>query len=128
MKKIVHFSKGFLPTTILSLAMITFGIVGLFVKGINLGIDFRPGLIEDIAVVPTAIELTYDGTAVVSVETSTQKIDDFQVTASLGYSNGEKSSNVAISVKPLRVAAVVTSALIVVASIATIHIPIVIPF
>ena len=60
--------------------------------------------------------------------TSTQKIDDFQVTASLGYSNGEKSSNVAISVKPLRVAAVVTSALIVVASIATIHIPIVIPF
>ena len=75
MKKIIHFSKGFLPTTILSLAIIAFGVVGLFVKGINLGIDFRPGLVEDVAVVPTAIELTYEGTAVVSVETSTQKID-----------------------------------------------------
>ena len=55
--------------------MIVFGVVGFFVKGINFGIDFKPGLIEDVAVVPTAIELTYDGTAVVSVETSTQKID-----------------------------------------------------
>ena len=75
MKKIIHFSKFFVPATILSVALIAFGVVGFFVKGINFGIDFKPGLIEDVAVVPTAIELTYEGSASVSVETSMQKID-----------------------------------------------------
>ena len=75
MKKVIKFSKFFVPATILSVSLIVFGVVGFFVKGINFGIDFKPGLIEDVAVVPTAIELTYDGSASVSVETSTQKID-----------------------------------------------------
>ena len=75
MKKVIHFSKFFVPAVILSVALIAFGVVGLFVKGINFGIDFKPGLIEDVAVVPTAIELTYEGSASVSVETSMQKID-----------------------------------------------------
>ena len=70
MKKVIHFSKFFVPAVILSVALIAFGVVGLFVKGINFGIDFKPGLIEDVAVVPTAIELTYEGSASVSVETS----------------------------------------------------------
>ena len=75
MKKVIKFSKFFVPATILSVSLIVFGVVGFFVKGINFGIDFKPGLIEDVAVVPTAIELTYEGSASVSVETSTQKID-----------------------------------------------------
>ena len=75
MKKVIKFSKFFVPATIFSVALIALGVVGFFVKGINFGIDFKPGLIEDVAVVPTAIELTYDGSASVSVETSTQKID-----------------------------------------------------
>ena len=75
MKKIIHFSKFFVPAVILSVALIAFGVVGLFTKGINFGIDFKPGLIEDVAVVPTAIELTYEGSASVSIETSMQKID-----------------------------------------------------
>ena len=59
MKKVIKFSKFFVPATILSVSLIVFGVVGFFVKGINFGIDFKPGLIEDVAVVPTAIELTY---------------------------------------------------------------------
>ena len=57
--------------------------------------------------------------------TSTQIIDNFQVSVSLGYSNGEKSNNVAVSVKPLRVAAAVATAVVVTLSVATIHVPIV---
>lgn len=75
MKKIIHFSKYFVPATILSVIIIALGIIGFFVKGINFGIDFKPGIIEEVSVVPTAIELTYDGVASVSIETSTQKID-----------------------------------------------------
>lgn len=60
--------------------------------------------------------------------TTTQKIDNSQVSVSLGYSNGEKSSSVAVSIKPLRVAAVVATVFIAAASTAIIHVPIVIPF
>lgn len=68
MKKIIHFSKTFIPCVILSLALIVLGIVGLFTKGLNMGIDFKPGLIEEVRIAPTALELTYKGTARVTIE------------------------------------------------------------
>lgn len=75
MKKVIHFSKGFGFTAIISIALIVFGIVGFFTKGINFGIDFKPGLIEEVRVVPTAIELSYKGASAISVQTSAQGID-----------------------------------------------------
>ena len=40
MKKVIKFSKFFVPATIFSVALIVLGVVGFFVQGINFGIDF----------------------------------------------------------------------------------------
>ncbi len=40
MKKIIHFSKLFVPFTILSVVIIVAGLVMGFTKGIYVGIDF----------------------------------------------------------------------------------------
>ncbi|OJF75597.1 MAG: protein-export membrane protein SecF [Treponema sp. CETP13] len=68
MKKIIHFSKLFVPFAIMSVAIILFGVFGLVTKGFNLGIDFQAGLIQEVAIAPSAVELTYDGSATVSVQ------------------------------------------------------------
>ena len=75
MKTVKNFSKAFLPCAIVSALIIVFGIVGFCVKGINFGIDFEPGLIEEVRVAPPAIELTYSGSANVSIENSNTGID-----------------------------------------------------
>ncbi len=68
--KVRKFSKAFLPAAIFSCVIIVFGIVGFFVRGINLGIDFAPGLVEEVRIAPAAIEITYSGSANVNIETS----------------------------------------------------------
>lgn len=50
MKTVKNFSKGFLPCALISCALIVFGIAGLFVRGINFGIDFVPGFIEEVQI------------------------------------------------------------------------------
>jgi len=75
MKKIYNFNKFFIPAVIISSVIIIAGFVSMAVKGINFGIDFRPGMIEEVQIAPTAIELTYVGSATVSVDTSAQKVD-----------------------------------------------------
>ncbi|MCH5290638.1 MAG: protein translocase subunit SecF [Treponema sp.] len=75
MKKLYKFSKAFFGCAILSAILIVFGLVGLFTRGINFGIDFKPGLIEEVRIAPTAIELTYKGTATVSVDTTATGLD-----------------------------------------------------
>lgn len=74
MKKVIRFSKAFLPATILSIAIIAVGIITMATKGLNLGLDFKPGLIEEIKIAPPAISLTYTGPASVSVLTTTNDI------------------------------------------------------
>ncbi|MCR5495609.1 MAG: protein translocase subunit SecF [Treponema sp.] len=74
-KKLHQFSKAFLPCGIVSLAIIIFGIVGLVTKGINFGIDFKPGLIEEIRIAPAVAELTYNGTAKVTVDSYKTGLD-----------------------------------------------------
>ncbi len=69
-KKLIHFSKFFLPAAIISIALIIFGIIGFVTRGINLGIDFKPGLIEEVRIAPVAVELTYSGNAKVTVDIS----------------------------------------------------------
>lgn len=62
MKKIVRFSKGFLPAAIVSLILAISGIVGYIVKGgFNLGVDFQAGLMQEIRFAPPAFGLTWSG-------------------------------------------------------------------
>ncbi len=68
MKKIIHFSKGFLAAAVISCAIIVSGIVGMAVRGINFGLDFKPGLIEEVRIAPPAIELSYSGSANIRAE------------------------------------------------------------
>ena len=75
MKKTLKFNKGFIPCVIISCVIILFGIVGMCTRGINLGIDFKPGLIEEVRVAPPVAEVTYDGSASVSVDLSAGQMD-----------------------------------------------------
>lgn len=89
MKKIVNFNKAFLPCVIVSAALIVFGVVGLFTKGINLGIDFKPGLIEEVRIAPVAMELSYSGSATVEVNTSNTALE--VVISGVGAANETKT-------------------------------------
>lgn len=75
MKKVIKFSKIFLPCVIISSVIIVFGVVGLFTKGLNLGIDFQAGFIEKVRIAPTALVLTYTGSQSVAVSQSSAGID-----------------------------------------------------
>lgn len=74
MKKTVHFSKGFLASVIISSLIIISGIVITCVKGLNFGLDFKPGLVEEIKIAPAEISVTYSGSANVSVQTSSSAV------------------------------------------------------
>ncbi|MCR4736085.1 MAG: protein translocase subunit SecF [Treponema sp.] len=75
MKKTINFSKGFLPSVIISSVIILAGIIGFFVKGINFGIDFKPGLIEEVRIAPPVAEITYNGPAKVTLDLSAGQMD-----------------------------------------------------
>lgn len=75
MKKIIQFSKAFLPCSILSAVLILSGVVSIATRGINFGIDFKPGLIEEVRIAPTALELTYNGSAKVAVDAAESGMD-----------------------------------------------------
>ncbi|MHB9293432.1 putative preprotein translocase subunit SecF [Hollandina sp. SP2] len=62
MKRIIPFSKYFVPAMIFSGTLIVIGLVGYVVKGgFNLGVDFQAGLLQEIQFAPTAFHLSYDG-------------------------------------------------------------------
>ena len=94
MKKTINFNKGFLPAAILSCAIIAFGIVGFFVRGINLGLDFRPGLIEEIRVANPVAEISYKGAANVSMDLSAGQMDI--IISGTGADNETRSFNFAV--------------------------------
>ena len=91
MKKTLNFNKGFIPCAILSCAIIVFGIVGFFVKGINFGIDFKPGLIEEIRVASPVAEVTYSGSANISMDLSAGQMD--LIITGIGTVNETRSFN-----------------------------------
>jgi preprotein translocase subunit SecF len=77
MKRIIRFSRAFLFTTVLSLALAAAGLAGYAVKdGFNLGIDFQAGLIQELYFAPRAFSLTYDGpgNAVVSLDNASLSV------------------------------------------------------
>jgi len=62
MRKIIPFSRMFVPATILSAILITGGIVGFFVTGgFNLGVDFQAGMVQEVQFAPTAFTITWEG-------------------------------------------------------------------
>jgi len=75
MKKTINFSKGFVPSVIISSVLVVLGIVGFFAKGINFGIDFKPGLVEEVRVSSPAASLTYSGAAKVAVNLSKAEME-----------------------------------------------------
>ena len=89
--KVKKFSKWFIPCSIISLVIIAFGIVGFFTKGINLGLDFKPGLIEEIRVAPPVATLSYEGPAKITVDLSDGQMD--LVISGLGATNETRAYN-----------------------------------
>jgi len=89
--KTFKFNKGFIPSAVISCAIIIFGIVGLFVKGINFGLDFRPGMIEEVRVANPVAEIGYSGSAKVSLDLSAGQMDI--VISGVGATNETRSFN-----------------------------------
>jgi len=75
MKRIIPFSKYFIPATALSLILMGLGVVGYFVLHFNLGVDFQAGLIQEIQFAPTAFRLTYSGQGNASISLSRSSLD-----------------------------------------------------
>lgn len=89
MKKVINFSKGFLPCAILSCVIVVFGIIGFFTKHINFGIDFKPGLVEEIRIAPVALDVTYSGNAKATIDFERDHVD--VVISGTGAENQTKS-------------------------------------
>ena len=68
--------------------------IGVFVRGgINFGIDFKPGLIEEVRVASPVAEVTYNGSANISMDLSAGQLD--LVITGIGTVNETKSYNFA---------------------------------
>ena len=74
-KKCIHFSKAFLPCAIISIALILFGIAGFFIKGINFGLDYRPGLLEEVRIAPAVLDVTYSGSSNVTLNLTNTQVE-----------------------------------------------------
>jgi preprotein translocase subunit SecF len=61
MKRIIRFSKFFVPSVIMSSVIIVFGLVGYFTRGFNLGVDFQAGINETIQLALPAGQVTFAG-------------------------------------------------------------------
>lgn len=89
MKKVIQFSKFFPCAVVLSAAIIISGIVSVATRGINFGLDFKPGMIEEIKIASTVLEVTYNGTATVSLEANEGGVD--LVVSGIGEENRTES-------------------------------------
>jgi preprotein translocase subunit SecF len=75
MKRIITFSRFFIPAAILSFTLIALGITGYLIMGFNLGVDFQAGLLQEIQFAPTAFSLTYNGSGNASISLSRTSLD-----------------------------------------------------
>ncbi|MFA6506467.1 MAG: protein translocase subunit SecF [Treponemataceae bacterium] len=75
MKRTIQFNKTFLPAVIVSVVLIVLGMIGYVTKGgFNLGVDFQAGLIQEVQIAPTALEIVYTGKGVAAVAADSSKI------------------------------------------------------
>lgn len=70
MKKNIQFTKYFNFAIVLSAVVIIAGIVSVCTRGINFGLDFKPGLIEEIKISDDVLDVTYSGSAKITAEAS----------------------------------------------------------
>jgi len=64
MKKIIRFSKVFLPAAVISCILVIFSISGYIInRGFALGVDFQAGHIMEVQIAPTAFNLIWNGTS-----------------------------------------------------------------
>ncbi|MBQ9207043.1 MAG: protein translocase subunit SecF [Treponema sp.] len=105
MKKVIQFSKFFPCAVILSAVIIIAGIASTATRGINFGLDFKPGMIEEIKIADTVLEVTYNGTATVSLDVSENGVDvvvsgigEENRTESIPYSSVETVSELAAKI------------------------------
>ena len=89
MKKVYKFSRMFKPFAVLSIALIISGVIAVAVRGINFGLDFQPGFLQEIRIAPTAFSVSYTGAARVSAELSPSSLS-FVVTGA-GADNTTKT-------------------------------------
>ena len=76
MKRIIRFSRFFIPAAVISAILVIVGISGFVMNGgFNMGIDFQAGLIQEIQFAPTAFRLTHTGAGNVSVSLSRTSLD-----------------------------------------------------
>ncbi|MBQ6028227.1 MAG: protein translocase subunit SecF [Treponema sp.] len=94
MKKRIAFSKGFLPCAILSCLVILSGVFSFVTRGINLGIDFKPGSIEEVTIKGAAgiedVRASLSGIGGVSVKKLGSAADSYQIRAGVAESEGGK--------------------------------------
>lgn len=70
MKRKINFIKYFNFAVVLSAVVIIAGIVSVCTRGINFGLDFKPGLIEEIKISDAVLDVTYSGSAKVTLNAS----------------------------------------------------------
>ena len=75
MKRIIPFSKYFIPAVVLSLVLTVLGVIGYFSMGFSLGVDFQAGLIQEIQFAPVAFRLTYNGPGRAALSLSRNALD-----------------------------------------------------
>jgi len=61
MKRVIKFSRFFVPAVIISSSLILFGLYGYFTKGFNLGVDFQAGINQTVQLALPAANATYAG-------------------------------------------------------------------
>jgi len=76
MKRIIRFSRFFIPAAVFSALLVIFGITGYVMKGgFNLGVDFQAGLLQEIQFAPTAFRLNYSGPGNASISLARNNLD-----------------------------------------------------
>ncbi|MDR0877291.1 MAG: protein translocase subunit SecF, partial [Treponema sp.] len=73
--RIIRFSKLFVPTAIISVILVIAGIAGYVIKGVNLGVDFQAGLIQEVQFAPSAFGVTYSGPGAAAISFSSTRLD-----------------------------------------------------
>jgi preprotein translocase subunit SecF len=74
MKRVVQFSKLYVPAAIFSLSLIALGLIGYFVMGFNLGVDFQAGINQTVQLAYPALNVTYEGRGNVTMSVDTDKL------------------------------------------------------
>lgn len=73
MKRVVQFSKFYIPAAIMSTSLILFGIIGYLTMGFNLGVDFQAGINQTVQLAYPALNVTYSGKGNVTMSVAEDK-------------------------------------------------------